>query len=114
MSKKKLRILLAEGDPAETTDSLRELYPENQDGLELTIVSTISTLIGTLEIVNPEVIFIDLSLAHPDALETVRRVHRSAPEVPLIVLADGKDKDCATQCLSQGAQIGRASCRERV
>ncbi len=103
MSKKKLRILLAEGDPAETTDSLRELYPENQDGLELTIVSTISTLIGTLEIVNPEVIFIDLSLAHPDALETVRRVHRSAPEVPLIVLADGKDKDCAAQSLSHGA-----------
>src|SRR5260370_3981598 len=103
MSKKKLRILLAEGDPAETTAALRELYPEIQDSLELTIVSTISTLIGTLEIVNPEVIFIDLSLAHPDALETVRRVHRSAPEVPLIGLADGKDKDCATQCLSQGA-----------
>ena len=103
MSKKQLRILLAEGDPAETTASLRELYPESQDGLELTIVSTISTLIGTLEIVNPEVIFIDLSLAHPDALEMVRRVHRSAPEVPLIVLVDGKDKDCAAQCLSQGA-----------
>jgi len=30
-------------------------------------------------------------------------VHRSAPEVPLIVLADGSDKNCATQSLSQGA-----------
>ena len=46
MIKKKLRILLAEGDPAETTAGLRELYPESQDGLELTIVSTIPTLIG--------------------------------------------------------------------
>jgi hypothetical protein len=54
MIKKKLRILLAEGDPAETTAGLRELYPESQDGLELTIVSTIPTLIATLEIVNPE------------------------------------------------------------
>ena len=58
---------------------------------------------ATLEIVNPEVIFVDLSLAHPDPLEAVRRVHRSAPEVPLIVLADGSDKNCATQSLSQGA-----------
>jgi len=30
-------------------------------------------------------------------------VHRSAPEVPLIVLAYGSDKNCATQSLSQGA-----------
>jgi len=88
MSEKKLRILLTEGDPAETTAALRELYPESQDGLELTIVSTIPTLTATLEIVNPEVIFVDLSLAHPDPLGAVRRVHRSAPDVPLIVLAD--------------------------
>jgi diguanylate cyclase (GGDEF)-like protein len=103
VSQKRLRILLAEGDPAETTAALRELYPEGQDGLELTVVSTISTLIATREIVNPEVIFVDLSLAHPDPLEAVRRVHRSAPEVPLIVLADGSDENCATQSLSQGA-----------
>ncbi len=103
MSKKRLRILLAEGDPAETTASLRELYPESQDGLELTIVSTIPTLIATLEIGNPEVIFVDLSLAHPDPLETVRRVHRSAPEVPLIALAGASDRNYAAQSLSQGA-----------
>src|SRR5882762_6868172 len=100
MSEKKLRILLTEGEPAETTAALRELYPESQDGLELTIVSTIPTLIAMLEIVNPEVIFVDLSLAQPDPLEAV---HRAAPEVPLIVLADGSDKNCAAQSLSQGA-----------
>jgi diguanylate cyclase (GGDEF)-like protein len=103
MSKKKLRILLAELDPSETTATLRELYPESQDGLELTIVSTIATLIATIEIVNPEVLLVDLSLAHPDPLEAVRRVHRSAPEVPLIVLAGSSDKNCAEQSLSQGA-----------
>ena len=103
MSEKKLRILLTEGDPAETTAALRELYPESQDSLELTIVSTIPTLIAMLEIVNPEVIFVDLSLAQPDPLEAVHRVHRSAPEVPLIVLADGSDKNYAAQSLRQGA-----------
>jgi PleD family two-component response regulator len=82
---------------------LRALYPEDQDHLELTIVSGVSTLIATLEIANPEVIFLDLSLAHPDPLEAVRRVHRSAPDVPLIVLADGSDKNCAARSQSQGA-----------
>ena len=103
MSEKKLRILLAEKLPGETASALRELYPDAQDGLELTNVSSVSTLIATLEIVNPEIIFLDLSLALSDPLETVRHVHRSAPQVPLIVLADGSAKDCAVRCLRQGA-----------
>jgi PleD family two-component response regulator len=103
MREKKSRILLTEGDPAETTAALRELYAESRDGLELTIVSTIPTLIGMLEIANPEVLFVDLSLAPPDPLDAVRRVHRLAPEVPLIVLADGKDKNYAAHSLSHGA-----------
>jgi DNA-binding NtrC family response regulator len=82
---------------------LRSLYPEEQDSLELTIVSSVSTLLATLDIINPEVIFLDLTVANPDPLNAVRRVHRSAPAVPLIVLADGNDKDCALKSLSQGA-----------
>jgi diguanylate cyclase (GGDEF)-like protein len=66
----------------------------------LTNVSSVSTLIATLEIVNPEVIFLDLSLVQPDPLDGVRRVHRSAP---LIVLADSSDKNSAVRSLSQGA-----------
>ncbi len=103
MNEMKLRILLAEGDPGETASALHALYPEGHNGLKLTNVSSVSTLIATLEIVNPEVIFLDLTLAHSDPLEAVRRVHLSAPAVPLIVLADASDKDCAARSLSQGA-----------
>jgi len=101
---KKLRILLAEGSPGETASGLRALYPEGQDDLELTNVSSVSTLVATLDIVNPEIIFLDLALAHPDPLDTVRRVHRSAPAVPLIILADASEKDCAIRSLTQGTQ----------
>jgi diguanylate cyclase (GGDEF)-like protein len=103
VNEKKLRILIAEEDSGETAAALRALYHEGQDGLELTVVSGVSTLIATLEIADPEVIFLDLSLAHPDPLDAVRRVHRSAPEVPLIVLANGGDKNCAVRSQSQGA-----------
>ena len=104
MNEKKLRILVAEGNPDEIAPILRSLYPEPQDGLELTVVSGVSTLIATLDIVNPEVIFLDLALARPSPMEAVRRVHRSAPTVPLIIVAGASDKDFAVSSLSHGAQ----------
>jgi len=104
MNGKKLRIVLAEGNPGEATSALRALYQEDQDGLELTVVSGVSTLIATLEIVNPEVIFLDLALARPDPIDAVRRVHRSAPAIPLIVIASDIEKDCAILSLSHGTQ----------
>ena len=68
MNKRKLHILIAEQDPGETAPALHALYPEGQDRLELTTVSSVATL----EIVNPEVIFLDLALAHPNPLGAVR------------------------------------------
>jgi two-component system cell cycle response regulator len=103
MMERNLRILLAEGDSGETAASLRVLFPEDQNGLELTVVSTISTLMPTIHVVNPEIILLDLALARPGPLEIVRRVHRSAPDVPLIVFADAADKDNAAQSLKEGA-----------
>ena len=104
MNEKKLRILVAEGNPGEIAPALRSLYPEAQDSLDLTVVSGVSILIATLDIVNPEVIFLDLALTHPAPMDAVRRVQRSAPAVPLIVVAGASDKDCAVNSLSHGAQ----------
>lgn len=103
MSGKKLHILLAEGDSGEAAGALRALFPVEQRTLELTVVSAISILIPTLEIVNPEIILLDLSLAHPNPLDVVRRVHRAAPAVPLIVIAELGDRNLAAQCLDHGA-----------
>jgi diguanylate cyclase (GGDEF)-like protein len=103
MNEKKLRVLLAEGDPGEAADSLRTLYPEPDSHLELSVVSSIPTLLGTIDLAAPETIFLDLSLGHPDPLDAVRRVHRAAPGIPLIVFADVADKSYATRCISEGA-----------
>jgi diguanylate cyclase (GGDEF)-like protein len=103
MTERSLRVLLAEGTSGEAAASLRALFPEGQHRLDLTVVSTISTLIPTINVVKPEVIFLDLSLARPYPRDVVRRVHRSAPAIPLIVFADVADKDSAAQSLSDGA-----------
>jgi diguanylate cyclase (GGDEF)-like protein len=103
MTDKNLRILLAEGASGEVASSLRLLYPESRGELKLTIVATVATLFPTIGVVNPEVILLDLSLTHPDPLDVVRRVHRSAPEVPLIVFGDAEHKEYAEQSLYEGA-----------
>jgi len=71
--------------------------------LELTDVSSITTLLPTIAMVNPDVVVLDLELAGSDVVDAVRRVHRSAPKVPLIVLADSRDKEEAARCLEAGA-----------
>ena len=103
MTGKKFRVLLAEGDPGEAAESLRALYPEPGSTLELSIVSTVQTLLAALELDAPETIFLDLSLGRPDPLEAVRRVRRAAPGIPLIVFADLADKSYAARSLSEGA-----------
>ncbi|MGH9741691.1 MAG: GGDEF domain-containing protein [Candidatus Acidiferrum sp.] len=103
MTGKKFRVLLAEQAPGEAADSLRALYPGPDSPLELSIVSTMPTLLATTELAAPEAIFLDLSLGRPDPLDAVRRVHRAAPGIPLIVFADIADKSFASRSISEGA-----------
>lgn len=103
MGEKKFRVLLAESVPGDAGESLRALYPEPDSNLELSVVSTIPTLLATIELAAPETILLDLSLGRPDALDAVRRVHRAAPGIPLIVFADIADKHLASRSISEGA-----------
>ncbi|MGB7280949.1 MAG: diguanylate cyclase [Candidatus Acidiferrum sp.] len=103
MDGKKFRVLLAESHPGEAVESLRALYPESDSRLELSVVSTIPTLLATIELAAPETIFLDLTLGRPDPLDAIRRVHRAAPGIPLIVFADLADKNYASRSISEGA-----------
>jgi diguanylate cyclase (GGDEF)-like protein len=103
MTGKKFRVLLAERTPGEAAESLRALYPEPDSTLKLSIVSTLPTLVATIDLIAPETIFFDLSLGKPDPLEAVRRAHRAAPGIPLIVFADVADKSYAVRSISEGA-----------
>jgi hypothetical protein len=60
MNQKRVRILLAEDEASETVDILRVLFPVSAGGLDLTVVSTMATLIPTVKMVDPELIILDL------------------------------------------------------
>lgn len=99
----KLRVLVAEGARGQVASALRELFPADQGGIELTEVSRVSTLLASLKLVSPEAILLELALGHPDVLGTVRLIHRTKPEVPLIVFGDPQEKEIAVACLREGA-----------
>jgi diguanylate cyclase (GGDEF)-like protein len=100
---KRLRVLIAESDPPCVSKMLRSLFPDEESSLQLTMVSTISILLPTIQLVGPEVLFLDLSASGQDALATVRAVHRAAPSLPLITLATTPEKPIAEQSLREGA-----------
>ena len=100
---KRICILIAGDNSGQAALSLRSLFPAPEHALELTAVSTVTTLLATLSVVSPEIIVLDLAVAYPNPRETVRRVHRAAPSIPLLVLADESMKEDAKQTLAEGA-----------
>jgi two-component system, cell cycle response regulator len=103
MTKRRLRLLLAEGSAGEAAAVLRALYAGSDPGLDLTVVSTIATLLPTIKIVDPEAILLDMALNLREPMDAVHLVHRTAPGVPLIVFADPAEKEQAIRSLAKGA-----------
>jgi diguanylate cyclase (GGDEF)-like protein len=103
MKRRRLRLLLAEGSPGEVAPALHELYAGNDPGLDLTVVSTIATLLATIKVVDPEVILLDLAMNLRAPTDAVHLVHRTAPGVPSIVFADPSKKEQGVRSLAQGA-----------
>jgi diguanylate cyclase (GGDEF)-like protein len=100
---RRLRLLLAEGSPGVAAAALHGLYAGGAPGLDLTVVSTVATLLATIKVVDPEVILLDLSLNLREPLDAVHLVHRTAPGVPLVVFADPAQREQGIRSLSEGA-----------
>jgi diguanylate cyclase (GGDEF)-like protein len=103
MTRRRLRVLLAEGSAGEAAAALHTLYGGSDPGLDLTVVSTVATLLPTIKVVDPEVILLDLTLSLREPMDAVHLVHRTAPDVPLIVVADPAEKAKAERSLAEGA-----------
>src|ERR1700740_1356418 len=103
MTHRRLRLLLAEESAGEVAAALHELFTGSDPGLDLTVVSTIATLLPTIKVVDPEVILLDLALSLREPMDAVHLVHRTAPGVPLIVAAAPSQKEQGVRSLAEGA-----------
>jgi signal transduction histidine kinase len=101
---KALQVLLVE-DNAGDARLLREMFSTEKAGsFELTHVLRMSEAMVHLAKGGVDIALLDLGLPDAHGLETVRRAHAVAPDVPVIVLTGLEDEALAAEAMKEGAQ----------
>jgi signal transduction histidine kinase len=104
MKQKALQVLLVE-DNAGDVRLLREMFSkERSDSFELTHLLRMSEAETHLEKGGVDIVLLDLGLPDGHGLDTVRRAHAVAPDVPVIVLTGLDDEALAAEAMNAGAQ----------
>ena len=99
-----LHVLLVE-DNAGDARLLREmLRKEKADNFQLTHVIRLSEAETHLARGDVDIVLLDMGLLDAHGIETVRRAHAAAPNVPMIVLTGMEDEDLAAEAMKEGAQ----------
>jgi two-component sensor histidine kinase len=104
MTMEPLRILLVEDNPGDVR-LLREMFATERPGsFEIVNLPRLGQALNFLARGGVDIVLLDLGLPDENGLETVRRVRKLAPEVPLVVLT-GRDDDAAVaEAMLEGAQ----------
>jgi signal transduction histidine kinase len=104
MKEKALHVLLVE-DNAGDVRLLREMFSkERSDSFELTHLLRMSEAEAHLAKGGVDIVLLDLGLPDGHGLDTVRRTHAVAPDVPVIVLTGLDDEALAAEAMNAGAQ----------
>jgi signal transduction histidine kinase len=104
MTSKPLQVLLVE-DNAGDARLIREMFiNERPDSFELTHLLRMSEAEIHLAQGGVDIVLLDMGLPDGHGLDTVRRAHTVAPDVPLIVLTGLDDEALAADALKEGAQ----------
>src|ERR1700722_18448063 len=104
MKKAALQVLLVEDNSGDAR-LLREMFrTESPGSFELTHVLRLSEALALLGKGGIDIVLLDMGLPDGHGLDTVRRAHAVAPEVPLIVLTGLDDEGLAAEAMNEGAQ----------
>jgi len=104
MTEKTLHVLLVE-DNAGDARLLREMFSKEKPGsFQLTHLLRMSDAEAHLAKGGVDIILLDMGLPDAHGIETVRRAHAVAPNIPLIVLTGLEDEELAAEAMKEGAQ----------
>jgi signal transduction histidine kinase len=104
MKEKALQILLVE-DNAGDARLLREMFSKEKPGsFELTHLLRLGEAVTHLAKGGMDIVLLDMGLPDGHGLDTVRRAHAAAPDVPVIVLTGLDDEALAAEAMKAGAQ----------
>src|SRR5580658_9896870 len=104
MKERALQVLLVE-DNAGDVRLLREMFNGEKPGsFELTHLLRMSEAETHLAKGGVDIVLLDMGLPDGHGLDTVRRAHRVAPNIPMIVLTGLDDEALAAEAMKEGAQ----------
>ena len=104
MNSEPLRILLVEDNPGDVR-LLGEMFSTERVGsYEITHLPRLGLALNHLAQGGVDIILLDLGLPDGKGIDTVRRVRKLAPQVPLIVLTGQDDDATVAQAMLEGAQ----------
>jgi signal transduction histidine kinase len=104
MKEKALQVLLVEDNEGDALLLRRMFRSERAGNFELTHLLRMSEAVVHLAKGGVDIALLDLGLPDAQGLETVRRAHAVAPDVPLIVLTGLDDEALAAEAMKEGAQ----------
>lgn len=100
----KLRLLLIEDSPGDARLLREYLNDADNFRFELTHVDRLADALTAIESAEYDLLFLDLSLPDSQGLQSLTRLHKLAPDVPIIVLTGLNDEFTAIDAVRQGAQ----------
>lgn len=104
MNDRALQVLLVE-DNAGDARLLREMFSkEDPDSYCLTHLLRMHEAESHLAKGQVDILLLDMGLPDGHGIETVRRAHKAAPDVPMIVLTGLNDEALAAEAMKEGAQ----------
>jgi PAS domain S-box-containing protein len=99
-----LRILVVEDNPADA-DFIHEMLPETGAmSFQVESVSRLSQALTRLESKGIDLVLLDLGLPDSQGLQTLHKLRKAAPDVPVIVLTGTDDQELAFTAVRHGAQ----------
>ena len=102
--RQQVQVLLVEDDPSDVF-ALKKYFSELSEAeFELNDVGRLQDALNFLQTQSCEVLLLDLDLPDSQGVETFTRIHKAAPDIPVLVLARSDDETVDSFMLERGAQ----------
>ncbi len=95
--------LLVEDNPGDALLIQERIDGERKRPVTLSVCSTLAGALEAVATAEFDVILLDLGLPDSTGFETFERMHRAAPDTPIIILTGHDDRRIATRCIERGA-----------
>ena len=98
-----MRVLLIEPDPRAAKVLQQSLATWAEAPIDVEWLDDVSKAVARLAEGGPDAVLLDVSPQGGGGLEAFQQLHRSAPELPIVVLADPSAEDTALHAVRAGA-----------